>query len=1313
MAASSSTFLPAIDKLSGRENFNTWQFAVKTYLQHEGLWECIEPQEGDEEMDGTKDCKARTKIILLIKPENYVHVQTCLTSREVWTKLNETFADSGLMRRVSLLREMCTSKLENFRSVEEYVNSVISTGHKLRAIRVNITDEWIGSFMLAGLPEKYSPMIMAIQSSGMVISCDSIKTQLLNEIKVSSSDESSKAFLSKKFKGQRKQQSSSNSSQSQNHRKPEKSTNSTNKNIKCFNCSLYGHKAVDCPENKKNSQSSKNSSHSDAAKKGFCVGLSSGLVDNDSWIIDSGATFHMSMRDDWLVEQATKPIDKIAVADDREVNVESAGKVYVNIESGSVPINNVLFIPELSTNLLSVSQIVDKGFKVIFDVNGCEIIDADMNIFATGRRQQNLFVLNVNENYCLATKVNSRDLWHRRMGHLNDADLSKLNNGLATGIDFAATKKAEPCVNCLKGKQTRLPFPKQGSRAASVLEIIHSDLCGPMEVLSLGGAKYFLTFIDDLTRKVFVNFLKTKEDVREHLDNFKRMAENQTGYRLKIYRTDGGGEFVNRDLENYLVKSGIHFQSSNSSTPQQNGLAERMNRTLVAKARTMLFDANLPKSFWAEAVGVAVHVANRSPTTGLVNMTPEEAWYGKKPDLKHLRVFGCKALVHVPKPKRKKWDPRARELIFVGYSLHKKGYRFIDPVSKKLVESRDATFLEDQVIGNINLSVTVTDELDTVCLEFEAAANSVEISHVVEPESNSTVEGEMSHQDFEVLESEDPNLVASLPVSNQVELRRSSRVPKPRVFPDFVTYQVTSIILDDPQTVDEALNRHDGELWQQAMFEEYNSLMENRTWDLVDLPLNRKPISCKWVFKSKRNADGIVVRHKARLVIKGFSQSKGIDYDETFSPVVRYSSVRFLMAMAAKYDLDIQQMDAVTAFLQGDVEEEIYMTQPKEFATGDQVCRLRKAIYGLKQASRCWNLKLDHGLKEIGFRQSKMDPCVYIIYRGQYRTYLALYVDDLIIFSNDTKMQSFLKSELHRRFQMKDIGEAKYCLGFRITRDRSNGLIFLDQRRHIQDLLLKFNMADCKPISTPMDPNQHLTKEMSPINFSDKEEMKKIPYQEAVGSLLYISQGTRPDITYAVNTVSKYNSNPGKAHWTAVKRIIRYLKGTSEAKLCYSKDDGPIVHGYSDADWASDVDERRSCSGCVFLSQGGAISWFSKRQPTIALSSAEAEYMALSTSGQEALWLRQFQMDLLCLESMDAITVYCDNKSAIDLSHKNGYNGRTRHIDIRHHFIREYIQDRKVYVEHIGTELMVADVLTKPLAKDKHLFCANGMGMRF
>lgn len=610
----------------------------------------------------------------------------------------------------------------------------------------------------------------------------------------------------------------------------------------------------------------------------------------------------------------------------------------------------------------------------------------------------------------------------------------------------------------------------------------------------------------------------------------------------------------------------------------------------------------------------------------------------------------------------------------------------------------------------INSQISVTVETDQEVLSFDDA-----------PEESFVADQSVSGWNFsldevmnDATEREDvtrasTSVQVNAPLVDNMP-RRTERQSKPKTWPDYITYSAQTFVCDEPQTVEEALSRQDGHLWKQAILDEYNSLLVNDTWELVDLPADRKAIPCKWVFKTKRDGDGAIERRKARLVIKGFAQREGIDYEETFSPVVRYTSLRYLLSIAAQFDLDIEQLDAVSAFLQGDVEEELFMVQPKEFAENSKVCRLKKAIYGLKQASRQWNKKLDQALKQIGFHQSTMDPCVYFHINGHKRTYIGVYVDDSMVFSNDTELKQFLKAELFRRFDMKDLGEAKFCLGLRINRDRENGIIYLDQRRHIVDLLHKFNMTECNPKFVPADVHQKLSIEMCPKTSREKEMMANVPYQEAVGSLLYISQGSRPDITYAVHSVSRFNHNPGMVHWEAVKRIMRYLKATLEAKLVFSKASNSNISGYCDADWAADLDERRSCTGYAFIKQGAAISWNSKRQPTVALSSAEAEYMSLSACIQEALWYRQL-ISNLDSSTDNNITILCDNKSAIDLSGSNGYNARTKHIDIRHHFIRQSIQNKLVHVEHVSTDVMLADILTKPLSKEKHLYCAKGLGM--
>lgn len=1305
-----STFpMATIVKLKGRDNFIDWQFAVEAYLEHEGLWECVQGNDADE----SNNRKAKSKIILLIEPVNFVHIRGYKTAKEIWDVLQVTFEDSGLYRRVSLIRQLTSTRLENCNGMEDYVNKVISAAHKLRNIDGNnVSDEWIATFLLAGLTDRFKPMIMAMESSNMAITSDAVKTKLLQDPK-SSETSSSKALYTK---GRRYGKNHNQSSQ-----QPFLSSADNKQNvIRCYVCQEIGHISRFCPKKKKNAMTAVSNgkqtlnglnNNNVPTASGLFGGYSTTATSKDDWIIDSGASFNMTGRNDWLRNVKVALIDEISAANNAKMEVKATGQVNVIVDCEgnikNVPVTEVLHVPDLSVNLLSVSQIVLKDYTVVFDKFGCKIFDANQQLHSTGRHVNNSFVMNLANPQCNhATSENTSDLWHRRMAHLNHSDLLKLSNGLSSGISFNDKKQSSsPCVPCLQGKQTRLPFPKKGSRVASVLELIHSDLCGPMEISSMSGAKYFLTLIDDLSRKVFVYFLKTKEHVKQVIEEFKVLYERQLSKFIKILRSDNGSEYITSELDEFLRLSGIIHQFTNPYTPEQNGMAERMNRTLIEKARSMLYGAGLPKTFWAEAVSTAAYLVNRSPARGH-GKTPEEIWTGVKPDLSHLRVFGCTAMVHVPKELRKKLDSKSREMIFVGYCEDTKGYRLIHPVTRKLTKSRNVVFLEN-VFRNTESSSHEPDPVG----DFFPLSEAIRLDIVVGENANVSNASNESFQSCS--NASDQNLVDAPIDIVQPYVRRSERASKPKVFPDFVTYAVHGIVLDDPQTVNEAMSRANAEVWRKAMKDEFDSLEENDTWELTDLPSNRKPIHCKWVFKSKRNADGKVTRYKARLVAKGYTQRQGIDYDETFSPVVRYNSIRYLVAIAAKYDLDIHQMDVVTAFLHGDINEEIYLIPPPEFIQGDKVCRLKKALYGLKQASRQWYLKLDSAMTAIGFERSSVDPCIYYLIDRNKMTFVAVYIDDLLIFTNDLVRKSFLKNELSKRFKMTDLGEAAYCVGLKLSRDRANGLIYLNQQRHVMDLLIRFGMVDCNTAETPMDSNQKLTKDMSPKTSSEIEEMVGVPYQELVGGLLYISQGTRPDITYAVNTVSKFNNNPGKAHWIAAKRILRYLKRTMDAKLTFSVNGNNNILGYCDADWGSSIDDRKSCTGYVFMFQGGAISWVCKRQPTIALSTTEAEYMSLAAAVQESLWLQSLHREFNCDQQVQSMEIRSDNVSALDLASSTAYSARTKHIDIRHHFIRQYVQEKSVILVHVSTEEMLADVLTKALPSKKHFLCSNGLGILF
>ena len=430
--------------------------------------------------------------------------------------------------------------------------------------------------------------------------------------------------------------------------------------------------------------------------------------------------------------------------------------------------------------------------------------------------------------------------------------------------------------------------------------------------------------------------------------------------------------------------------------------------------------------------------------------------------------------------------------------------------------------------------------------------------------------------------------------------------------------------IDEPTTIEEALSGDYSKQWKTAADAEYQSLIENNTWELVKLPEGRKAIGCKWVFRVKYDGKGQVERFKGRLVALGYSQKYGIDYDETFSPVARFSSIRTLLAFAVEMGMQIHQMDVVTAFLNGDLKEKIYMQQPSGYTQPGKeelVCKLKKSLYGLKQSPRCWNEKLCEHLKSLGFKESAADPCVFIRQKEELQI-IAVYVDDLTLLAKTSEEMQQLKDDLSHQFKMKDLGKLHYCLGISMNLDESTKTIRLNQSRYLLKILEKYGLTEAKTVSTPADPNVKLLRD---DGWSKK--VNSIRYQSMVGSLLHAARATRPDIAQAVSVVSKFNAEPTEAHLTAVKRIFRYLKGTINLALQYQAKGGELI-GYSDSDWANNVDDRHSTTGNVFLMSGGAVSWISQKQATVALSTAEAEYIALGSATQEAIWLRRLMTDL-------------------------------------------------------------------------------------
>ena len=963
-----------------------------------------------------------------------------------------------------------------------------------------------------------------------------------------------------------------------------------------------GHFARDCY--KKKADTKRGQERHEKPEKGRASGnFASNIADRDSepdvalkvnggsckddWLIDSGASQHMTPDKRGLTkfERFSKPIE-IKLADNSVLYSYGKGDVYITTYDGdrkvTILLKEVLYVPKIQHKLLSLSSMTEKGAQVEFIGQSCKI-GINGKIYSIGRKHGKLYKLNCipeSQDCCLGIADGNPDLlslWHNRYGHLGyDNILALKDKAMVNGmnIEIADGVDRKSCEGCALGKQHRQPFPKKSEhKTCRPLELIHTDVCGPMSIPSVGGSRFFVTFIDDYSRYTYVYAIKHKSEVFERFTEFVEQVENLSGYRVKSLRSDNGTEYSSQAFAEYCKIKGIKREYTIPYTPQQNGVAERANRTIMESVRSMLYHANLPLIFWAEAVSTAVYLKNRSPTSHLKDITPYECWYKEKPDVSNIKVFGCKSYVHIPDQKRGKLDKKSIPCIFVGYPDNSKGYKLYNPESKQMVRSRDIIFLED----NFN------HKLDDVDKEMKLMANQDQMKTEYESvrlDYDNTVANDEQMSNFE----------------NNAQEVDHARPQRKRAKPDRLgaitgewwnfTASVDNSNEMEPTDINEAMNGNNSKEWKDAMCSEFESLTKNHTWDLVDKPNDKNIVGCKWVYKVKHDDKGNISRYKARLVAQGYTQKEGIDYGEVFAPVVKYNSIRSLLAIANELDLDVHQMDVKCAFLQGDLEEEIYMQQPEGFIDKDhpnKVCRLRKSIYGLKQSARCWNLAINTFLKNTGYVQSNTDSCIYAKSFDKdgkkHLIFIAIYVDDVILASNDGSTLNKEKAKLSKHFEMVNQGEIHFCLGMTIKRNRAKKILSIDQRAYLENVLKRFKMHESKPVATPMEAGKRY-KQLE----NGEESVNIKEYQAAIGCLTYASIATRPDLSAAVGELSKFMSNPGKEHWSGIKRIMRYVNGTLNYGLQYeSVGNGEInLSGYADADWGGDLIGRKSTSGYVF-----------------------------------------------------------------------------------------------------------------------------------
>ena len=1143
-----------------KDNFSTWKVHMKATMIRNGTWKYVTKEKPNSGENADKflewqeeEAKAQADLILGISASELIYISDCTSAHEIWQKLHSIYESKGPAKKANLLKTLILLKMKSGADMREHVKAFFDVVEKLKIMELDINDELLSILLLYSIPDEYEPFRIAVETQEKLMTSENLKIKLLEEYEARNRNKrddnnDDDALLVRGGKMGRPK-------------------------FKCFNCGKIGHLAKNCRfKSYGNPQEASN-----WVEEAMCIGEA---ANPNLWCLDSGATSHMCVSKSKFAENFKSGSSTLNLANDMTSEIKGNGEVKLKCANMvALSLKRALYVPELRKNLLSVSKITDKGFDVVFKKDRAIVVDPNRHgkVILEAEREKDLYYVHeVKEEAHIAEDDKLMD-WHEKLGHLNEADLKKVLAKTAAPNDRNFQKSKLPvCETCIKGKQTQLPYTQSLTKTKSKLELIHTDVCGPMRVQSHNGSRYFVTFIDDKTKWCEVYFIKKKNEVAEKFKLYKAMVENRTGNRIKTVRSDNGTEFKCHEMEDYLKLEGIRHELSVEYTPQQNGVAERKNRTLVEMARCLLIRSNLPPVFWAEALNTANYIRNRCPSSSIKGEIPFNLWNEKMACVSHLQKFGSIAYMLNKQPQRGKFDPKSTKCIFIGYSDVSKAYRLWDPVKRKVVCSRDVKFTnffqnEEQFQEFSSYETDHQIEVEMTPEEDNQQIPNIQMAQM-HLNTNSNGENEMGSSGSENDESDEYRTPASTVKKSRgrPKFLRTGKRGRPRKLFHMVEEEnnQTDITeetnkkhenmanlaeINDPSTVSEALSSENSKEWKAALQAEYDALTKNKTWSIVDCPNNKEIIGCRWILRTKYNADGTVERRKARLVAKGYDQKPGIDFEETFAPVARMESVRLLMAISVESGLELFQLDFVSAYLNGDIEEQIFMSIPQEFymlATeeekndfkGNKVCLIKKALYGLKQSGRQWYKKLDEKLKILGMKPLDSDPCVYVHKIETNMLIVLIYVDDLIVATNNQTLLQRLKHELSTSFEMKDLGRLKYCLGVEFEQSEDLTQIRMKQNKYTKDILKRFNMADSKGAKTPLDPSEKLSKEMCPKTQEEKLEMERIPYQNLIGSLMYLAVSTRPDIAHAVSMLSQFNTNFGQQHWTAAKRVLRYLK---------------------------------------------------------------------------------------------------------------------------------------------------------------------------
>ncbi|CAA7018700.1 unnamed protein product [Microthlaspi erraticum] len=1128
-------------------------------------------------------------------------LSTAETAAEIWTILSSTYAKPS-RGHLKQLKHQIKQWTKGTKSINEYFQGLTTRFDQLALLGKPMDHENQVECVLEGLPDDYKTVVDQIEGRDVAPSLTEIHEKLLNhEAKlqatstvgsygpISANAVSFKGQPRNNYQGQSRgnnrnnqtwQQQQFQQRPNQNSPRPYQSHDSTaprGYQGRCQICGVHGHSARTCPQLPQYGSSSNFTPRAPTPwqpRANMAAATSS-----DNWLLDSVASHHLtSDLNNLSLHQLYNGGEEVTIANGSRLPISHTGSAFLPTQSHFLTLKNVLYVPNLYKNLISVyrlcnaNQVSVEFFPVHFQVKdlrtGARLLQ--------GRTKDELYewpmsTKNTISLFASPTPKTASHTWNSRLGHPSPSVLKTIVSQFALPFSDSSNNHSS-CSHYLINKSHKLPFYSNTISSTKPLQYIYSDVWSS-PIVSVDNFKYYVILVDHYTRYSWLYPLKRKSDVRETFIAFKSLVENRFQQKIQTMYSDNGSEFI--ALRSFLTTHGITYLTSPPHTPEHNGVAERKHMHIVETGLTLLHQASMPKSYWTYAIAAAIYLINRLPAPLLQNESPYTKLFHQKPNYLKLCVFGSLCFSWLRPYANHKLHDRSAPCVFLGYSLTQSAYLCLDRTSDRIYTSRHIRFVKS---------------------EFPIAATPPQI-----PTSESQLESPTHSNSYTFVPVPTSSLIAAPP---------ASPIPDPH------------------------------------------------------------HTRCK-------------LANKARWIARGFTQKYGIDYAETFSPVVKSITIRVVLQLAVSCGWTIKQLDVNNAFLHGTLTEEVYVTQPPGFVDKDRpnhVCRLRKALYGLKQAPRAWYQELRGFLLQLGFQNSVADTSVFVYIKGTDLVYTLVYVDDIVITGSNTTLVARFINALANLFSLKDPADLHYFLGIEAIRTPKG--FHLMQRKYILDLLVKTNMVDAKPFLTPLAPHPQLI-----LHDGSPKLEKPSEYRMVVGSLQYLAF-TRPDIAYAVNRLSQFMHSPSETHWQTAKRVLRYLAGTSSHGI-YLRADTPLnLHAYSDADWAGDRDDYKG----------------------VSRSSTEAEYKAVANTASEIRWVCSL-LTQLGVTLTHTHVIYCDNVGDTYLCANPVFHSRMKHLALDYHFIRELVQSGVLRVVHVSTDDQLADALTKALPRPRFVELSSKIGV--